>query len=302
MEKGTCFVIMGYGVKTDYTTGRVLDLDKTYKNIIKPSAEEAGLDCVRADDLRHAGIIDVPMYWHILNADVVIADLSTYNPNTLYEFGIRHALRPRTTIAISEKELKYPFDLDHVVIRKYEHLGSDIGYDEVLRFRKELVETITTVLEHPGTDSPVYTYLKIRPPELIGDDRTGTTASQHEQESLSTIIQKANEALTQNNFVTAKGLLEVARHMDPHNSYVVQRLVLATYKSKQPNHVMALRDALATLRSLKPDTTTDPETLGLAGAIHKRLWEETENVEDLSKAINFLWQRVCHQGRLLQRD
>jgi ATP-dependent protease HslVU ATPase subunit len=35
-----CFVVMGFGEKTDYKTSRVLDLDKTYKHIIKKAVEE----------------------------------------------------------------------------------------------------------------------------------------------------------------------------------------------------------------------------------------------------------------------
>jgi hypothetical protein len=57
-----CFVVMGFGIKTDYATGRKLDLDKSYRNLIKPAVEEAGLVCVRADEIVHSGIIDVPMY------------------------------------------------------------------------------------------------------------------------------------------------------------------------------------------------------------------------------------------------
>jgi hypothetical protein len=76
MAKQTCFVVMGFGKKTDFQTGRVLDLDKTYKYIIKPAVAAAGLECVRADEIKHSGIIDVPMYEQLLNADVVVADLS----------------------------------------------------------------------------------------------------------------------------------------------------------------------------------------------------------------------------------
>ncbi len=47
-QRGTCFVVMGFGKKTDFETGRTLDLDKTYKNIIKPAAIAAGLECKRA--------------------------------------------------------------------------------------------------------------------------------------------------------------------------------------------------------------------------------------------------------------
>src|SRR5688500_9921438 len=142
-----CFVVMGFGVKTDYATGRKLNLDKSYRLLIKPVVEGKGLECVRADEIRHSGAIDVPMYRELLTADVVIADLSTANPNALYELGVRHALRPRTTIVISESKLSYPFDLNHVAISSYTHLGEAIDYDEVTRFRKVLGDLLESVLQ-----------------------------------------------------------------------------------------------------------------------------------------------------------
>lgn len=54
---------------------------ESYKYIIKPAAEAAGYECVRADEIKHGGNISVPMYEQLLNADVVDADVSTYNPN-----------------------------------------------------------------------------------------------------------------------------------------------------------------------------------------------------------------------------
>src|SRR5437588_8787639 len=99
--KQTCFVIMGFGEKTDLETGRKLDLDMTYHNVIKPAIEGLGLHCERADEVVHTGVIDVPMYQRLLQADLVVADLSTTNPNALYELGVRHALRPFTTIVIA---------------------------------------------------------------------------------------------------------------------------------------------------------------------------------------------------------
>ena len=134
----TCFVVMGFGIKTDFATGRQLDLNKTYKVLIKPVVENKGIVCVRADEIKHTGSIDLQMYNELLNADIVIADLSTSNPNALYELGIRHALRPRSTIVISEDKLPYPFDLNHIRITSYSHLGHAIDYEEVERFRKLL--------------------------------------------------------------------------------------------------------------------------------------------------------------------
>jgi hypothetical protein len=40
--KGTCFVVMGFGKKTEFETGRTFDLDKSYRNVIKPAVVAAG--------------------------------------------------------------------------------------------------------------------------------------------------------------------------------------------------------------------------------------------------------------------
>src|SRR6266700_4024347 len=163
-EKSTCFVVMGFGKKTDYETGRVLDLDHSYLNLIKPAAEAAGLKCIRADEIVHSGLIDVPMYEQLLNADVVVADISTSNRNALYELGVRHALRPYTTVIIAEEMMmKSPtFDLSHIVVRKYRHLGEDIGVNEARRFTAELTTAIQSIMAiEPASrwDSPVYKFI-----------------------------------------------------------------------------------------------------------------------------------------------
>src|ERR1044072_3305295 len=144
--KGTCFVVMGFGKKTDFETGRTLDLDKSYRNIIKPAVKAAGLECIRADEIPHSGIIDVPMYEQLLGADVVIADLSTSNKNAFYELGVRHALRPTTTIVICEDGIKTPpFDANHVLTRMYHHMGDGIDYEEVMRFSNLLPAAIKEI-------------------------------------------------------------------------------------------------------------------------------------------------------------
>ena len=184
--KKRCFVVMGFGTKTDFATGRKLNLDYSYNALIKPVVESKGLDCIRADEIRHSGTIDVPMYQELLTADIVVADLSTANANALYELGIRHAMRPRTTIVISEQLLTYPFDLNHILITKYKTLGESIDYFEVLRFQKILSETIDTVLNNNDTDSPVYTFLdNLIPPSL--------------KEKAEKMTKEVNEAIKSNN-------------------------------------------------------------------------------------------------------
>ena len=293
MREGTCFVVMGFGKKTDYQSGRTLDLDKSYRNIIKPAVEEAGLKCIRADEIKHSGLIDVPMYEHLLKADVVVADLSTSNCNACYELGVRHALRPYTTIIIAESQFKYPFDFSHIAIRSYQHLGEGLDYDEVMKFRGELKSAIAEIMSQPKNDSPVYVFLKqLRPPKLEelleAASAEGTIAAPvpaMNDQTVSVLMSQVENAVKQSNFLMAKSLLQVIRGMLPTDAYVIQKLALATYKSKVPTAVAALEEAREVLLPLDPKGSNDAETLGLWGAIHKRLWEETQQQAHLDESI-----------------
>src|SRR5437899_2059508 len=158
---GSCFVIMGFGEKTDFQSNpqRVLNLNMTYANIIKPAVEETGHTCIRADEIIHSTVIDKPMYDNLLSADLVIADLSTANANAIYELGVRHALRPHATIVMAEDKFAFPFDLNHLSIEKYVHLGKEIGYREVIRMQDRLKQKIGVILGGTETDSPVFLFL-----------------------------------------------------------------------------------------------------------------------------------------------
>src|SRR6516165_1299276 len=174
-ESRTCFVVMRFGKQTAVETGRVLDLDQSYLNLIKPAVEATGLKCIRADEIVHSGLIDVPMYEQLLKSDVVVADLSTSNRNAIYELGVRHALRPFTTVIIAEDGImKSPFfDLSHIVIRTYRHLGEDIGVSEMRRFTAELTAAIKEIQSREAKlrwDSPVYEFIqRLVPPSVAAE-------------------------------------------------------------------------------------------------------------------------------------
>ncbi len=286
--KKTCFVIIGFGPKPDFETGRTIDLDKTFENLIKPVFDKLKIECFRAKEIRHTGMIDVPMYEWIYKADIVVADISTLNPNALYELGVRHALRPNTTIVISEDQTKYPFDINHTIITKYEHLGKDIGVSEATRFKKELKKTVEVVLKSKAKDSPVYTYLpQLKPPTFSDSEIELIVKSPTNQVSFSELISDAENAKNNSNYKLAKTIYKACLSLDPQNVFLRQRLALVTYKSGKPNFKKALLDAEKILIPLNPHETTDIETLGLSGAINKRLFDETKVEKYLDKSIWF---------------
>ncbi|HKX42419.1 MAG TPA: TRAFs-binding domain-containing protein [Burkholderiaceae bacterium] len=298
---GTCFVAQGFGKKTDYTDGRVLDLDASYA-VIRDAVKAAGHVCLRADEIVHSGTIDVPMYEQLLGADLVIVDLSTYNVNAAFELGIRYGLRPHATIVVAEEGFKHTFDVDHIVIRRYKHLGEDIGRREAERFQQELKTAIAEIIEAQKTDSPVYTFLPhLQPPQLAAKvlaraavpspaaapaDAPDGEEARTSKWLLETALAKMNPPYGQtSDFAGATTLLTLLHAQRPHDPYITQQLALATYKAQHPTPLEALRAAQQLLQELNPVTTNDPETLGLWGAVHKRLWELQAEPADLSESI-----------------
>ena len=336
----SCFVVQGFGKKTDFTDGRVLDLDASYA-VIKEAVEAAGLECLRADEIAYSGSIDALMYRQLLEADLVVADLSTYNVNAAFELGIRYALRPRATIIVAEEQFRNPFDVGHIVIRRYRHLGEDLGAKEARRFRDELKQAIAGIMARAETDSPVYAFLPgLQPPvqpvppssvapapcpadhtltaanspasaPTVFDDldrlpgpttlRMGSAetvvAVNRPPQSTKATVDAAMQSITEGEFSWATLLLQEVLELRPNDSFVIQQLALATYKSQQPTPEAALQAAKKILGQLSPATTNDPETLGLWGAIHKRLWEIGRRPGDLDEAIE-----VCERGYRLRQD
>lgn len=286
--KKKCFVVMGFGTKTDFQQQKAYDLDKTYRTIIRGAVEDAGLECIRADDVIHSGIIDKPMYELLLNADVVVADVSTSNANAIYELGVRHALRPYTTIVIAEKNFKFPFDIGHLLIRPYKHGGEWIDAEDAAAARDDLKKAILTLLEKNEIDSPVHTFLPslLHSGEAAEAQPIAPPAAAAEPDQTVTLLMKMfRQARADSNWGAAKMALEQLKTRMPGDPFIVQQLALATYKGKQPDKKSSIAEAKNMLSELQPESSNDPETLGIWGSIHKQLWEMDKRPEDLNESI-----------------
>ncbi|HEX4707680.1 MAG TPA: TRAFs-binding domain-containing protein [Candidatus Udaeobacter sp.] len=79
--------------------------------------------------------------------------------------------------------------------------------------------------------------------------------------------------------------------------YILQRLALATYKSKYPTPEEAFKQARDLLSLLDPQVSNDTETLGLWGSVHKRMWDSTHESSYLDQAI-----RGYERGFYLRND
>ncbi|HEV3219341.1 MAG TPA: TRAFs-binding domain-containing protein [Candidatus Acidoferrales bacterium] len=152
--KPLCFVLMPFGKKTD-GAGRVVDFDEVYKQLIAPAVKAADLDAIRADEEQVGGSIHKPMFERLMLCDYALADLTGANPNVYYELGIRHAVRPRSTIIIFAGGTPLPFDIANLRGLPYQINSAGVPVET-----EPSVEAITarfrSAREEPGDDSPLF--------------------------------------------------------------------------------------------------------------------------------------------------
>lgn len=153
MTQPLCFVAMPFGIKPD-PSGGTIDFDAVYADLICPAIEAAHMDPLRADEEAAGGIIHKPMYERLIFCEYAVADLTTGNPNVFYELGVRHAVRPYSTIVIASKTSRVPFDVNFLRAIQY-----DLTRNGKPTNVPDLRERITAALESARqafVDSPLF--------------------------------------------------------------------------------------------------------------------------------------------------
>lgn len=117
-----CFVIMQF--REPYNS--------LYENVIKPLARHMGYETVRADEIFQPGLIIRDIEKQIVEADVIVAEITPENANVYYELGYAHALR-KPVILLADKDFKPPFDISPFRRIIYENSirGKQIVEDEL---------------------------------------------------------------------------------------------------------------------------------------------------------------------------
>jgi Tetratricopeptide Repeats-Sensor len=196
---------------------------------------------------------------------------------------------------MAENNFSFPFDLNHLSIVKYEHLGKDIGFSEVMRVKQILRTKITTLMGSPEVDSPVFLFIpSLQAPILLNlaveaAPSPALSSAPTDKKSFAELLVSFRAAKSQaaaaDDWAVPLGLLNRLKTMQPDDPYILQQLALATYKFEQPDKKAALIKAQGILSKLVPQTSSDAETVGLWGAIHKRLWSQTKNRDDLNVSV-----------------
>ncbi|MET7611834.1 hypothetical protein ABZX97_12075 [Streptomyces seoulensis] len=96
-----------------------------FEQVIAPACERYGISVVRADGIANAGDINEQICRHVLESDLVVADVSGGNPNVMYELGLRH-ITGKPTIHIGEAG-QLPFDIASIRTIRYQRTRSHLA-------------------------------------------------------------------------------------------------------------------------------------------------------------------------------
>lgn len=164
-ENNDCFIIMPIADHADYKQGH---FKRVYEDIFKPACISAGYRPVRADDTKQANLIQLDILQKLLESPMAICDLSTRNPNVLFELGLRQAF-DKPTILVQEEGTPRIFDIN---LFRYVEYRNGLDYRDVLVDQKSiedaLVETKQAVADGKSVNS-IIKLLSITNPASLQD-------------------------------------------------------------------------------------------------------------------------------------
>lgn len=151
-----CLIIGPIGKEGSSTR---IHAEKVYGDFIKPVIEKYGYTVDMAHKIFESGQITIQVFGILVNADVVIADLTDQNPNVLYELGLRHAMG-KPVIQVMKEGQELPFnikDIRTIMFKLSDHKKMKAAKKELEQYIKKiekgyLERTVLNLLLEKGLD------------------------------------------------------------------------------------------------------------------------------------------------------
>lgn len=290
-----CFVLMPFGTKQD-TGGGLIEFDAVYREVFRPAVEAAGLRPIRGDEEQVGGIIHKLIFERLMLCDYAVADLTWANANVYYELGVRHAMRPYSTVLTFAEGFRLPFDIGPLRGLPY-HLDAAGRPVQPKPDRDALADSLRAARQQV-TDSPVFQLVDGLPVPDIS--RLKTDVFRERVEYSTHLQQRLAEARTKGVAAVRAVEDEVGDLHDAEAGVLVD--LLLSYRAVQAfeemirlvgampaavAHATLVREQYAfalnragrqdeaerILRQLIAERGPSSETYGLLGRVYKDRWE-----------------------------
>jgi hypothetical protein len=145
------FIVRPFGTK------KTIDFDRVERELIEPALSQLAIAGRTTADSLRAGNIQTEMFYRLLTADLVIADISIHNANVFFELGVRHALREKHTYMIRCASDDLPPDQVPFDIATNRYLAYDPA--DPSKALATLVEGLRQTIRSADKDSPIFRQL-----------------------------------------------------------------------------------------------------------------------------------------------
>jgi tetratricopeptide (TPR) repeat protein len=311
--KPLCFVLMPFGKKTD-ETGRLIDFDQIYEQIIRPGIEAADLESIRDSEETTGGFIHKRMFERLMLCDYAVADLTTANPNVFYELGMRHGVRPHTTVLMSCRGMRLPFDIAPLRLIRYSLDAS--GSPTKVDADRDAVRSRLIACKNPVEDSPLFQLLTDWPTPDIARLKTDTFResvdySQKYKTRLAAARKVGSEALAQieseldisttdpviviDLFLSYRaaenwsGMVDLTSKMSPP---MARSVLVREQTGLALNRLGKREEAEEVLLKLIEERGPSSETNGILGRVYKDSWKDNRTSGNTTAAIGYLRKAI----------
>ncbi len=295
-----------------------VDFDAVYDRLFSPALRGANCVPFRATDEKGAGDIRKDMFFELVTADLVLADISILNANVFYELGVRHGVSPRGVISLHAGWSDRPFDVAPDRTFKYDgqlfvaDRVRDDAWEELVRKEVEqLAETLRNAIaeDEQTIGSPVYSLVDgLKPVDWSGvstarskyfqklsDDWQQRVKVARKERRPGDILTLARDMPTRlhrkqllwecaralvglHRFEQARGVLEELLAMDDRNFEA--RCFLAMVDNRLGRSAAAEES----LDGLVRERPGDGEAQGMLGRVYKDLWRVAWKSQDTLEA------------------
>jgi hypothetical protein len=151
-KKMTCGIIMPIAPHPDYPTDHWKDVLGILNEAIGQTEFEPKLV---SDDVA-IGLIHDRIVTNIYNNEIIVCDVSSKNPNVMFELGLRLAF-DKPTIIIKDETTGYSFDTGVI-----EHISypSSLRFSQIVKFKEELIRRINATYKKSQEEPNFSPFLK----------------------------------------------------------------------------------------------------------------------------------------------
>ena len=152
VKRGKCGIVMPISA----TDGYPFEHWPEVLAILKAVATDSGFDPNPVNDAIDVGIIQRRIIQNLYFNEIVICDVSSKNPNVMFELGMRLAF-DKPTIIIKDDQTDYSFDtapIEHLTYPK------DLNYSKILKFQSDLNGKLLGTWKRFKDDPKASTFLK----------------------------------------------------------------------------------------------------------------------------------------------